>query len=111
MDFLREMLRGLEAAKQAAAEKGVDVNDTLFTVAGPDSPKVQTFDEINREGEPMVFLCCRVSEANYVLPGSTKKICDGCRQEVWMSPATEMSMDRLNKVVIVCVNCAGKMVK
>jgi hypothetical protein len=43
----------------------------------------------------------------YVVPGSIRVQCDGCRAEVWMSPGTKVTLDKLAKKVVLCLECSG----
>jgi hypothetical protein len=61
------------------------------------------------EEDGMVVGCMPVSYGATSISGSTKEICEKCKQEVWMSPATKAS--KPDKAIICCMECVLKEVK
>lgn len=63
--------------------------------------------------EDAITVCLRVSKGR--LPPielSFKNTCSKCGKDVWVSPATKQSIESgLYPDVIVCVNCALKMIE
>ena len=110
MDLWRAMKRGAAKARQRARATGQKPEDMMFTITqdGVDENDIQSVQEFNASGKTLPFVCMRTStKGAYVVPGSTMTHCDGCRAEVWMSPATKEMFDKVALKVIMCLECSG----
>jgi hypothetical protein len=99
--FLDEMARRAESA--IASRPDTDPEDLLYTIIGEE--KVNTTQEINQDGQPMIFLCLLCKKGPAFIPGCVKKVCEGCKQEVWMSPATLLTYNKITNAYVLCVDC------
>ena len=104
-DFFKEIIKRSKRARQI--RPNVSSEDLLFSISGPE--QVQTIGELNSSGETLVFGCMRVSDAypELVVPDSVMKNCRRCAATVWMSPATLITYERIEKGEIVCMRCLG----
>lgn len=107
-DLFNEITRRSRRAHQVRPD--VPAEDMLFTIAGDE--RVETIPEVNASKEPLFFVCMRTAtlKAADVFPGSTRVHCNRCQSEVWISPATKMTYDRIPKAEIVCADCLGLMI-
>ncbi len=73
----------------------------------PEDGDMSTFGELNQKDEEIVFLCMRCDNIipECIVPGSVKKHCSKCNEEVYMSPGTCFSFASLNKKRICCEVC------
>jgi hypothetical protein len=107
-EFLESMDRGMKKAEEVAKEKGQKVEDMLFSIgANPGEEQAQSIQDLNAAGKVMPFVCQR-SATPAPIPNCHRMKCDGCGEEVWMSPATKMAFDQINKKLIVCLQCLAK---
>lgn len=100
--LLIEMQKRLENAKQQRPD--VDSKDLLCTFFGEE--KAQSIEEFNKTDEDMIFTCMKCDEAEYIVPKSTKKFCESCWEQVWMSPATSEVYSKIKKVKVLCLECS-----
>jgi hypothetical protein len=98
---------GAARAKARAKATGQDPDDMLIPLCADGNPvEPQSIQEFNATGKPMPFLCIPCSLETYkIVPGSTRQKCDGCGNDVWMSPGTKIAFDKIERKVIVCVEC------
>ncbi len=108
MNILEEMLHKFQQAREQRPD--VPPQELLINLFG--EAQAQTFDETNASGQPMIFACLRCADArpDCIVTGSTKKVCSCCKEQVWMSPATEWSMNKLTNTSILCMQCVQKQV-
>jgi hypothetical protein len=98
--------RGHKKVVDVGRQTGQNVDDLLFTVsAHGEDEQVRSIAEINSRGKVLPFVCVRTAVAS-AIPGCHRMHCDGCRAEVWMSPATKTTFDRIESKVILCLECA-----
>jgi hypothetical protein len=104
-DLFHDITRRLERAKRARPD--IPEGDMLFSILGDEH--VETIDEHNAAGEPTIFACLRTATADpgCVVRGSTRVACQRCGAEVWISPATRATRDRITKAETVCLDCLG----
>jgi hypothetical protein len=107
LDLLREIEQRLERAQQARPD--VPVGEMLFSIVGDEH--AESIAEVNASGEPMIFACLRTASANpgHVVRGSTRRTCNRCKAEVWISPTTLQTHDKMANAEIVCLDCIGLM--
>ena len=59
-----------------------------------------------------VTVCIRKETPNPIVEGSTIEKCIKCKHDVWVSPATKLSIEQgIYSKTIVCVNCCCDLVK
>jgi hypothetical protein len=106
-ELFREMERRGKRAQQA--RPGVPPEELLFTFVGDEH--VDTVAELNAAGKPTIFACSRTATTppDCVVPGSARVFCGRCGAEVWLSPATRATRDRITLTEIVCLECLGLM--
>lgn len=104
--FLEELRRRNEEAKKARPD--VAAEDLIFSIFGDEKP--QSVHEVNERKEPALFACIRCEDASLdcVVNGSTWKRCNFCNSLVWMSPATEQTMNKLVDTKIICLRCMAE---
>jgi hypothetical protein len=105
LDLLREIEQRLERAQQARPD--VPAGEMLFSILGDEH--VESIAEVNASGEPMIFACMRTAtiDVEHVVRGSTRRTCNRCKAEVWISPATLETHDKMANAEIVCLECIG----
>jgi hypothetical protein len=108
-EFVEKAKIDLAKAEAYAKETGQDPLEMLMPLTLGNAPGAtekgpQSISEFNTAGDVMRFVCVRTAEANKV-PGSVVQTCDGCRRDVWMSPATTEVFDKISKKIITCVEC------
>lgn len=72
--------------------------------------EVMSIQAKNEAGKLMVFGCAPTDQPSAV-KNSIKMKCDGCPQEVWMSPETKKIFDKTDKKIILCINCMLKQIE
>lgn len=102
-DLVRQMMQRLREARRQRPD--LSTSDMLFSLE--EGGEVKSIDEVNQESEGMTFVCmpCSVSPG---ISGSRRMQCARCFVAVWMSPATYATMNRIEKVEIVCADCFEK---
>lgn len=59
--------------------------------------------------DDVVVLCCRVEDGPSGVYGSVKETCCACHKQVWLSPATRLTVERENpNYKILCLVCGEK---
>ncbi len=106
-ELLDQMERGFKKASELAKETGESVDNMLFNLAPEGEEKAQSISDLNTKGETMPFVCSPTKYPTSV-PGSHRVHCDGCRQEVWMSPGTKIVFDQIKNKLIICIDCMVK---
>lgn len=106
-EIMDQMDRGLAKAAEEAKKSGSPLRDMLFTLSEPGKEQARSIEEINAQGEVMPFLCVPVTWPS-MIPNCHRMICDGCGQQVWMSPATRLVFDKVAKPLVICVDCLKK---
>jgi hypothetical protein len=104
-DLFRDITRRLGRAKQARPD--IPEGEMLFSILGDEH--TESIAEVNASGEPMIFACLRTEGADpgCIVRGSTRRTCNRCKAEVWISPATLETHDKLANAEIVCLDCLG----
>jgi hypothetical protein len=107
LDLLREIEQRLERAR--VARPGIPDGEMLFSIVGDEH--AESIAEVNASGEPMIFACLRTAtaDAGCIVRGSTRRTCNRCKAEVWISPATLETHDKMANAEIVCLDCIGLM--
>ncbi len=105
-DTLKQIRKSLEEARKARPD--ADPDDLLVRL---DGTKVQTHEEVNQSGEPMIFLCMPCSHGKAYVPNCAVKQCGCCGQDVWMTPGTQASYNKLTNAQITCLDCQLKLLK
>jgi hypothetical protein len=105
-DLFLEIMRRGKKARQSRPD--VPFGDLLFSLF---DDRVSSIAEENATGETMIFGCMRTATANpeYVVRGSTRVACNRCGAQVWISPGTRATRDRLTRTETVCIDCLGLM--
>ncbi len=109
--ILERMMLAYEACMRRSAETGEDPNDLMATLSDAGKPNVSSVRETNESGEVMTFVCVRTSSGPAAVPGCTTMVCDGCREEVWISPGTLQTFEKIKKHLVVCLDCMAKQLK
>lgn len=108
-NLLESLQRGSKAAQQKMAETGLPGDEVLFSLTSDDRPEVHTLEELNSKPQVMPFVCMPTTYEPGI-PNCHRMQADCCGIEVWMSPATKRTFDKIteNKKLIMCMSCLMK---
>lgn len=98
------MKRGARKAEERAKQLGQDPDNMLFSIGGKDT-EVHSLQELNAAGQVMPTVCMPTSRGPAPIRNCHRMRSDCCGTEVYMSPATKKMFDKLDKKLILCLDC------